>query len=473
MTFTSKRRFLSRIPIKWKLTIWSAVMLFVLFAAYNTVQYLYIEKWMIDQEKTDAEQKMRDILNYLLERESVFEANELTPIRNYLNKINHNHQLIRVIDGNGNRMLAVSDNLPEHWAEAMPVSSSEIVREVYGDHSLLIMRSPIEIHDFTGTVEIVKNLDDFDRLSSAILRVVTTFGLGAVAVCGLGGGLLAWQLLKPLQSMAETIRRIKHKGLHERMKVNNNEDELSTLMKLFNEMMDQVERSFQQQTQFVEDASHELRTPVAIIEGHLTLLQRWGKEDPDILDESLHASIQELLRLKGLVQDLLTLTRVDGNEQQGTEISSPDQTIPQIIKNAAVIYPSFCFETEMNGLSEVVIRIPAEHLEQILLIILDNAVKYSAGNPLIRLTGSVDKGHASFQISDRGIGISKKDLPYVMDRFYRVDKARSRQLGGHGLGLAIAKRLVDQYNGTLVIESRELEGTTVTVSLPVYSITDI
>lgn len=472
MTQLPKLRFLSRIPIKWKLTIWSAFMLFVLFAAYNTVQYIYVEKWMIDQEKADAEQQMRDILNYLLERETAFDANELTPIRNYLNKMNNKHQLIRVIDRDGNRMLAVSDELPEIWVEAVPAGSTEIVREEHAGHSLLIMRSPIAIHDFNGTVEIVKNLDDIDKLSAAILRVMTTFGLGAVVVCALGGGLLAWQLLKPLQSMADTIRRIKHKGFHERMQVNNNEDELSTLMKMFNKMMDQVERSLKEQTQFVEDASHELRTPVAIIEGHLLLLQRWGKKDSGILDESLRASVQELLRLKGLVEDLLTLTRVDGNAEPGTEVCSPEQAIPRMIKNAAVIYPSCIIDTELNGLANVVIRMPEQHLEQLLLILLDNAVKYSAGNAVIRIRGSADNECAKLQISDSGIGIPDKDLPYVMDRFYRVDKARSREQGGHGLGLAIAKRLADQYDGTLAIESREHEGTTVALTLPAYTISD-
>jgi two-component system sensor histidine kinase ArlS len=217
----------------------------------------------------------------------------------------------------------------------------------------------------------------------------------------------------------------------------------------------------------VEDASHELRTPLAIIEGHLSLLQRWGKRDPAVMEESLQASIQELSRLKGLVQELLALTRAEKLQVGGNcELQDPDRAVRQMIRNFSMLYPSFQFEVELEPLSGIALAVSEEHLEQILLILLDNAVKYSGTSKRIRIRGAVQKEAASIEIIDNGNGIPERDLPYVMDRLYRVDKARSGEQGGHGLGLAIAKRLMERYNGAIVIRSVEMEGTTVVISFP-------
>lgn len=463
----------SRLPIKWKLTLWSSLLLVLLFAAYNAVQYVFIEKWMIQREKLGTRENMREILNYLLENELTFDERGLTRVRAYLEKANHPEQAIRVLDATGRPIVEVSDHMPPGWREAVPAYVPQGSGATYFQDRLLVMRSPLTIFAFTGTVEIVKSTESFVELIGAISRIMLACGVGAVVLSGLGGRLLAGQLLKPLQAMAGAIRNIKRQGLHVRVQVNDSQDEIATLMKMFNNMMDQVERSFQQQRQFVEDASHELRTPIAIIEGHLALLKRWGKNDPAILEESLNVSIQELARLKALVEELLALTRAEENvPAEGNQAANPDRVVRQVVKQMAVLYDSFRFDVELKPLAGISLAIAEPHLEQILLILLDNAVKYSAEDKIVLLRGSVEGGGAEgetarIEIADRGIGIPAADLPYVADRFYRVDKARSREQGGHGLGLSIAKRLVERYNGTLVIDSMEHVGTTVSISFPV------
>jgi len=268
--------------------------------------------------------------------------------------------------------------------------------------------------------------------------------------------------------MNETIRKIKQKGLQERVQFYDNQDEIASLMKMFNKMMDQVERSFRQQRLFVEDASHELRTPLAIIEGHLAMLRRWGKNDPAVLEESLHASIQELTRLKGLVQEMLELTRAEQElQEREARLPHPAQAIRQIIRNIAVLHPSFQFAEDVDALDGLSLAVGEEHLEQILLILLDNAVKYSGESRRIEVSAVLWQQSARISISDRGIGIPEQDLPYVMDRLYRVDKSRSSEQSGHGLGLSIAKRLVEKYDGSLTIQSIEGKGTTVSFLLPI------
>lgn len=462
------RGLLARMPIKWKLTLWSAAMMFLLFAAYNAVQYFYIERWITKQAELAVQQNMRAVLNYLLEREAAPEAEDLAALRGYLHRINQSDQLIRILDENGKPLVAVASDMPEDLVAPAAVAVPEQLTVRHDRQSLLVMRSPITIFQFGGTVEIIRSTREFNRLSAAYSRVMIVFGLIAVLLFGLGGGVIAGQLLKPLQSLAATIANIRRNGLQERVPAGRKRDELTALMRLFNAMMDDVERSFAQQRQFVEDASHELRTPIAIMEGHLALLRRWGKHDPAVLEEALDISAQELGRLKRLVEELLALTRAE-RERTGEEAA---QTVPlagavrRVLKHVAPLHPDFDFRDELAQLAGASIEIDPVHLEQIVLILLDNAVKYSGMSRVVTARGWLREGRAWLALEDRGIGIPAGDLPHVTDRFYRADKARSRERDGYGLGLAIAGRLVARYGGTMAIESREGEGTTVSLSFP-------
>jgi two-component system sensor histidine kinase ArlS len=461
------KRVISRMPIKWKLTLWSALLLFMLFAAYNMVQYVFVDRWMISREEMNTREDMREILNYFLENEVTFEEAKLVQIRNFLEKVNHRNQLIRVLDKQGNPIVIVTDDMPDTAVEAKLVPTTELIRTRNENNHLLIMRSPLTIFQFSGTVEIVKSMEDFEQLTTAFFYVMAACGLGSLVLSGLGGWVLSRQLLKPLQSMVETMKNVKQKGLQERVQVVNNQDEIAELMNMFNRMMDQVERSFQQQRQFVEDASHELRTPIAIVEGHLALLQRWGKNDPAIVEESMATSMQELARLKSLVQELLALSRAENiHPENEPKWMNPDQEIRSIIRNVADLHPSFQFEVDVDAISQCAIAITLQHLEQILLILLDNAVKYSGNQRLIQVKARENGDTAYMEVTDYGIGITEGDMPYVMDRFYRADKARGGEQGGYGLGLSIAKRLVEQYGGAIRIQSLENEGTTIYLSLP-------
>ncbi|WP_107839118.1 HAMP domain-containing sensor histidine kinase [Metasolibacillus meyeri] len=463
-TYNLKRKF-SDMPIKWMLTLWASFLIFVLFIAYNVVQYVFVENWMINQEKKQVEQKMSDVLNGILEREAGFTQDELPKIRSYLDKQNQNNQMIRIIDQHGNKVIAVSQGIPEEWVNPIQRTKTEITITEESGHALLVMRSPITIHAFNGTIEIIKNIDAFKKMADALLRVFILSGIGIVILSGLAGGLLARQLLRPLQSMADTMRDVESKGLQERMIVPDKEDEITALMRIFNKMMDQVELSFHRQSQFVEDASHELRTPIAIMDGHMSLLLQWGKDDPKILEESLNISYYELTRLKSLVQDLLTLTGMEKASDEPIEATlQADLRILQIISQLEQLHPQFTFETAFSGFKNREVLIAEGHLEQLMLILLDNAMKYSTAGSPISVTGSIHGDYAVFVVKDCGIGIPESDLPHIMDRFYRVEKTRNRKLGGTGLGLAIAKRLVDRYNGSITFQSKEGMGTTVTIS---------
>ncbi|OBA04257.1 two-component sensor histidine kinase [Paenibacillus polymyxa] len=464
------RSLFSRLPIRWKLAVWSSFLLCILFVLYNGVQYFTINQWMVSEGKVSIRKSMNELQTLLQEKH--LSAQEIVNSRRFVENLNDRHQMIRILNQQGVPLLSVSNELPEDWFLPQAVRSTQIMTAWHLEDQVLIMRSPLNSDHFTGTIEIINNMENIDKISDKIKGVMIAGGIGAIILSALGGIFLSRQLMRPIQSMTDTMIRIRKKGLHEeRVQVSDNNDELSNLGKVFNELIDQLERSFLQQKQFVEDASHELRTPISIIEGHISLLNRWGKHDPAILDESLRVSVQELERLKGIVNDLLELTRAESpNLEQDVPAIDISHTIQYTLTNFNMLHPDMIFRWESTLLEQVQVHITPQHLEQLLLIVLDNAVKYSGFSKEFLVTGTLEQNEVHIHITDYGIGIPAEDLPYLFDRFYRVDKARSREQGGTGLGLAIAKQLVKRYNGNIRVSSAEHIGTTVTLSFPAYRV---
>jgi two-component system sensor histidine kinase ArlS len=461
------RSLLSRLPIKWKMVLWSSFILFVLFAVYNVTQFFVIDHWMSVKERESVQMKMAELQNYFQEKQSGLDAEQIRSSQSFLERFTENKQFIRILDSQGNIIITVSNQLPSD--SVLPqISEQSIQLSVWrGEDHLFVMRSPLVSEHFHGTIEIVNNLETLDHLSDTILLVMIVAGIGALLLSGLGGLVLAKQLLKPIQAFAETIQNVKERGLQERVTNLNNNDELSNLARHFNDLMDQLETSFKQQKQFVEDASHELRTPISIMKGHLSLLNRWGKSDPKVLDISLEATSQEFQRMEGIVQELLQLTRADSELSSDlTEVVNPSTFVQQTVDRFSVLHPQIAFETELASLSGILIEVVPNQMEQVLLILLDNAVKYSSEQQKVQIVGTQQEKHIQIRVKDFGIGIPEVDLPHVFDRFYRVDKARSRERGGTGLGLAIAKRLVERNHGEIAISSVEDQGTIVAISLP-------
>ncbi|MGX7030986.1 HAMP domain-containing sensor histidine kinase [Vagococcus zengguangii] len=319
-----------------------------------------------------------------------------------------------------------------------------------------------------GYIQLFYDLSQVDSVKNNLIRLMFWLSLISIIVSALFGLALSHYFMRPLKKITEVINEIKTDPQTEaRMPVEEMKDEFADLAIIFNDMMDRMQRFIEQQQQFVGDVSHELRTPVAVIEGHLKLLNRWGKDDPEILEESLGASLQEISRMKSLVQEMLDLSRagqIDLHHKH--DVSNAKEVIHQVYNNFVMLYPDFKFVLDDDILEEKEVKIYRNHLEQILIIILDNAVKYSMNRKEVLLSISTTYDYLEIAIQDYGEGISEADLEQVFNRFYRVDKARSRHKGGNGLGLSIAKQLVETYDGKIKVESVLEKGSTFRISLP-------
>ncbi len=296
--------------------------------------------------------------------------------------------------------------------------------------------------------------------------LASVFGLTALFITAIISYFCSNQITKPIRKLSEQMKQIQRDGFQNKLTLPKSYYETDDMIETFNNMMAQLETSFNQQKQFVEDASHELRTPLQIIQGHLNLINRWGKNKPEIMDESLEISLDEMNRITKLVEELLLLTK-DNQGQYNRELDTIliNDDIQSRLKSLAQLNPDYRFEFHSTHKS-IKLKINRHQFEQMMLIFLDNAMKYDKEDQHIIVRTSLKNKMVQLEIIDHGTGIPEEDIPYIFDRFYRVDKSRSREMGGNGLGLSIAKKIIESYGGNVKIDSELNRYTKVIIQLP-------
>lgn len=232
-----------------------------------------------------------------------------------------------------------------------------------------------------------------------------------------------------------------------------------------NGLLERIRASYKQQTQFVSDASHELRTPIAVIQGYVNMLDRWGKEDEAILNESIEAIKNEANHMQKLVEQLLFLARGDANRQSlDMKKLCLNDIMEEVYEESLMIDEKHHYRYEVTG--RVNVFGDSDMLKQSARILIDNAAKYTEeGEEILIRVGEWKDGSPFYSIQDNGIGMAPQEVTHVFDRFYRADAVRNSKTGGTGLGLSIAKWIIDRHQGYCDIVSREGLGTRFSVIL--------
>ncbi len=266
--------------------------------------------------------------------------------------------------------------------------------------------------------------------------------------------------------MTETAAALSANNLSNRINIAGTKNELKDLALVINGMLDRIERSYNSQKQFVSDASHELRTPIAVIQGYASMLERWGKTDKAVLDEGIEAISQETAAMKELVERLLFLARHDKKTLMlDMEVFDPTESISAVYRDAKLL--SAAHEFELKPPQHCMVKGDKGMLKQLMRILVDNAIKYTPPGGKITLAMRSDGQRCVLSVSDTGQGMTAEELPRIFDRFYRSDKARKAQSSGHGLGLSIARIITVAHGGKIKVRSKEGAGTTFSVILPI------
>ncbi|QSX06385.1 HAMP domain-containing protein [Sedimentibacter sp. zth1] len=273
------------------------------------------------------------------------------------------------------------------------------------------------------------------------------------------------KLIKPIKKMTQITKTISVNNINTRLDIRDSQDELKELSSTFNEMMDRIEEGYKTQQLFVSDASHELRTPIAVIKGYVNMLDRWGKNDKDVLDESIQAIKNETENMQDLIEKLLFIAR---NDKHTLTFNKEDFKISEILyeikKESSMIDTKHLYE--FNFANDANVYADKNRIKQAIRIFIENAIKFTPEGGKIALYGYLDDEYYGIKIADSGIGIAKKDLSRIFDRLYRAEESRNRQIGGHGLGLSIAKIIIIGHKGKIKVKSTIGKGSEFTILIP-------
>lgn len=299
--------------------------------------------------------------------------------------------------------------------------------------------------------------DSLDTVLVNYLDVLPILILISLGIFLIVGNYLVHKLLKPIRDMTDTVKNINGTSLN-RLDTDLAKDELKDLALTFNEMLDRLELFMNQQKQFVSDASHELRTPIAIIQGYTEMLERWGKDDPAILEESINSLSQETASMKDLLEKLLFLSRSDKKtlkvEKEAFDLSALCYEVVKetgFIDDEHTIIPKITDNITLSGDRGLI--------KELLRILVDNALKYTPEGGTITVGCTTSKQNIILSVQDTGIGIAHEHIVHLFERFYRVDEARNKSTGGTGLGLAIAEQIVKVHGAQISVTSEIDEGT--------------
>jgi heavy metal sensor kinase len=321
----------------------------------------------------------------------------------------------------------------------------------------------------SGQAYIIESGTPTQSIDTVLRQLLFLLALGVpvvVLVAVAGGYVLVGQALAPVVQIARSAELITLHSLHEQLPTVPTGDELEKLTRALNRMISRLRESYEQSQRFVADASHELRTPLAALRGELEHAVEQATNSPELKDK-VGSALEEVDRLSNIVQSLLALSRLDAGEAQ-QQWSQFD-----LARMAADTAGQMYLLAEDKGVTfncnverEASVEGDRARVKQVIVNLLDNAIKYTPAGGSVDLTVRADRGHAILEVADTGIGIPAAALSHVFERFYRVDDARSRDAGGAGLGLAIVKSICTAHGGRVEVESTEGKGSRFRVELP-------
>ncbi|WP_160724769.1 sensor histidine kinase [Bacillus sp. USDA818B3_A] len=439
-----------------KINLFTAFLFTALLIIMNLTIYFFFHKLILDSELTTAKKEMEKVTQDISRSLNTLPLDALlrtyVPINGMIQIIPQNNSVESTVTSPTEK--ALSQKKTDFYQREM----NKIIYS--GQKSYTFESMPIILPDGSvANLQITKSIETAAKNLVILRNVLLTVTLIAFLTVITSSRILSNLITQPVISMINTMTEIKDKGRFKRIPLkNHSKDELSQMGETFNHMIDLLEENFQKQTEFVSNASHELKTPLTIIESYASLIKRRGLTDQAILLESIEAIHSEAIRMKEMTEHLLLLAK----QPEQWNIQKDKIILNTLVENTVNLFQkAYHHPIAFVSDTSLVIENDEKKLKQLLFIFLDNARKYSSQS--IKVTTGIQNNKAAIKIIDQGIGIPKEELPKVFDRFYRVDKARSRNQGGTGLGLSLAKEIAEAIHINILIESEEGMGTTITL----------
>ena len=455
------------LPIRLRLTAWYFAVLAVVLSAFGIIGYFAMRHSI--RKTVDEELQVRaEGVHQLIEQTIQRGAKEDLPegLREHT-ELRAGGALLQVSDEQGNwlyRSTVMSD-----YGVPRPATIPKRATEFRGrDVPLRIWSEKVSVGGQSYLIQSAFEMDDFyEALHHFALLLLIS--IPSLLVCAAAGGYwISTRALAPVDQITQTARTISAQNLSSRLVVPNTGDELQRLSETLNGMLERLEAAFKKITQFTADASHELRTPVAVMRTRAELSLRKARS-ADEYREVIAEVLTELEKTSGLIEQLMFLARADsGAETLHFAATNVAEVLREACHQGSALAEAkqIAFQEHIPGES-MWIQADASSLRRLFLILIDNAVKYTPASGQIEVSLHRNDGYAVAEVRDTGIGIAEADLPNVFERFYRADKARTRESGGVGLGLSIGRWIAEVHSGTIEVHSSPGRGSTFQIRLPV------
>jgi heavy metal sensor kinase len=439
--------------VRLRLTIWYTLVLAFIILAFSFSVYLFVKGRLFQQLNQQLDGDFSAIAGEVSEEPS--DVRELEP--------EDSAKLFQLIQGKNVYFQSgpyQRSGLPE--IVSMPIVKYRTVRSESGKRFRLIT-GPTK-NGFILTI--AQDEESIWNILHTLFMILVLALPSALILAGLGGYVMASRLLKPVASIANKAEKISAENLSERLPVENPKDEFGKLALVFNHTLAHLQNAFERLRRFTADASHELRTPLTAIQsvGEVAL-----QEDLDAraYRDCIGSMLEETSRLSHLVESLLLLTRADsGQLLMHRKEHNVTRLVEKAIEDMRIMAEEKSQRLIANLQTQVQANVDEDTLRRALVNILDNAIKYTPQGGTISVRLKENEGEFVIEVTDTGPGIAAEHREKIFDRFYRVEKDRSREIGGAGLGLAIAKWAVEADGGRIELDSKENQGSTFRIVLP-------
>lgn len=449
--------------IKFRLTVWYLVVIMVLLSIFATVAYVMLSREMWGNLDSSLQARVAELHSSLTTPgdSNMLLAGNLTEIVLFYDA---NNRLVQRIGPNVDFV-----NIDSLVKNAFLGHSSFVTANTRDGQEVRLYAAPFAAGSVTTFAIVVgRTTAEIRDVLSTLKSILGISALVIIVLVGLGGAFLASRTLKPVDRMTGTAQDISESDLSRRIDVNS-EDELGRLASTLNKMIERLEVAFKRQRDFTADASHEMRTPLAVIQAESTLALEKERTAAEYR-KSLELISQEVDYMSEVLGKLLFLARSDaGKEPLKFEEVNLGELITQLGTDMDVLAREKGLNFSLGAVENVTLKGDKIKLRQMFLNVMANAIRFTPSGGYISTTLVTQKDRAIVTVTDTGIGIAAEHLPLLFERFYRVDKARSRSEGGSGLGLAIAKHIAELHKGRIEVESEIGKGSTFRLILPVIN----
>jgi len=460
--------------IRFKLIIWYIFILGIILTAFSTFLYLTLSRSLYRGIDVKIKSIGEVIASSSTNPYSQYSFSNIDRMLEDSFGLKPVTKFIQVLDESG-RIGRKSQNL-QHFQLPISIralknaSQGKITFETtkaLGKYPLRMVTVPvIRGRHIINIVQVATSLEQVGEALKTLLLILWITVPSALVVASLGGLFLANKALKPVDEITKTARMITSKRLDQRIKLRKTKDEIGRLAETFNDMISRLGQSFKQIRQFSADASHELRTPLTILKGEMEVGLR-RRRRPEEYRKILNSNLEEVNHMTQIVDDLLFLSKADmGEVHLQKHPINLTKLVSEVGAQAKMIAMAKDIKVHISKDSDVPVIGDRLRLRELLLNLVDNAVKYTPEGGEMMISLERDDDRVKLRVMDNGIGIPTEDQPHIFDRFFRVDKARSREAGGSGLGLSICKWIVEAHGGEISVESEVTKGSLFTVTLP-------